>query len=177
MSAALSYLEKPDASGFSAPVEIEKPKTAGEPESAIQIRGLRKRYGKVEAVRGIDLDIARGEIFGLIGPDGAGKTSVFQILGGVMEASEGEDRLTRSVLSEASFLMSGFLFPLSNVPSGIRWIAGIVPARYFIDITRDAFLRGGSWNGVWQAELGLAVLGCVFLFLGWRKMRKMQVEL
>jgi len=76
-----------------------------------------------------------------------------------------------------SFLMSGFLFPLSNVPAGIRWVAAIVPARYFIEITRDAFLRGGSWSGVWQAELGLAVLGCLFLLFAWRKMRKMQVEL
>jgi ABC-2 type transport system permease protein len=76
-----------------------------------------------------------------------------------------------------SFLMSGFLFPLSNVPAGIRWVAAIVPARYFIDVTRDAFLRGGSWSGVWRAELGLAVLGCIFLLLAWRKMRKMQVEL
>src|ERR1044072_6725479 len=67
---------------------------AGEPrdehETAISIRGLRVSYGHVEAVRGIDLNIARGEIFGLIGPDGAGKTSVFQILGGVMEATAGE---------------------------------------------------------------------------------------
>ena len=43
----------------------------------------------IEAVRGIDLDVGEGEIFGLIGPDGAGKTSTFQILAGVMEASGG----------------------------------------------------------------------------------------
>ncbi len=53
-------------------------------ESAIRVRGLVKHYGKTEAVRGIDLDIGVGEIYGLIGPDGAGKTSLFQILGGVM---------------------------------------------------------------------------------------------
>ncbi len=53
-------------------------------ESAIRVRGLVKHYGKTQAVRGIDLDIGVGEIYGLIGPDGAGKTSVFQILGGVM---------------------------------------------------------------------------------------------
>src|SRR2546425_10302632 len=59
-------------------------------ESAIWVAGLKKNYGAVEAVRGIDLAVAPGEIFGLIGPDGAGKTSVFQILGGVMQATEGE---------------------------------------------------------------------------------------
>src|ERR1051326_1382386 len=57
---------------------------------AIRVAGLKKNYGPVEAVLGIDLTVARGEIFGLIGPDGAGKTSVFQILGGVMPASSGE---------------------------------------------------------------------------------------
>ena len=57
---------------------------------AIQIQNLKKNYGAVEAVRGIDLDIGSGEIFGLIGPDGAGKTSVFQVLGGVMQPTSGQ---------------------------------------------------------------------------------------
>ena len=57
--------------------------------AAISVRQLRKTYGKMEAVRGIDLSVTRGEIFGLIGPDGAGKTTTFQILGGVMEATSG----------------------------------------------------------------------------------------
>jgi ABC-2 type transport system ATP-binding protein len=47
----------------------------------------------VDAVRGIDLDVRAGEIFGLIGPDGAGKTSTFQILAGVMEATSGAAEL------------------------------------------------------------------------------------
>src|ERR1700687_1081687 len=59
-------------------------------EPAIRVRGLHKTYGPVEAVRGIDLDVQAGEIFGLIGPDDAGKTSTFQILGGVMRATAGE---------------------------------------------------------------------------------------
>ncbi len=56
---------------------------------AISVGQLRKKYGTLEAVRGIDLSVGRGEIFGLIGPDGAGKTTTFQILGGVMEATSG----------------------------------------------------------------------------------------
>jgi ABC-type multidrug transport system, ATPase component len=75
------------------PDEIIASESSKEPELeteiAIRMRDLRKNYGEFEAVKGISLDIAAGEIFGLIGPDGAGKTSVFQILGGVMQASSG----------------------------------------------------------------------------------------
>ena len=57
---------------------------------AIAVEGLTKRYGAAEAVRGIGFEVRDGEIFGLIGPDGAGKTSTFQILAGVMEATGGK---------------------------------------------------------------------------------------
>lgn len=59
-------------------------------DAAIRVQNLWKRYGTVEAVCGISLDIRQGEIFGLIGPDGAGKTSTFQMLSGVMEPTSGE---------------------------------------------------------------------------------------
>src|SRR5215813_5835434 len=72
---------------------------------AISIRNLHKSYGPVEAVRGVDLDVQPGEIFGLIGPDGAGKTSVFQILGGVMPATSGEaEMLGRSARTARSYV-------------------------------------------------------------------------
>ncbi len=59
-------------------------------ETAIRVSSLKKKYGAFEAVKGIDLEVFKSEIFGLIGPDGAGKTSTFQILGGVMQQTEGE---------------------------------------------------------------------------------------
>ncbi len=55
----------------------------------IEVDGLWKRYGALEALRGISFAVRPGEIFGLIGPDGAGKTTTFHILGGVMEATAG----------------------------------------------------------------------------------------
>ncbi|HKP85325.1 MAG TPA: ABC transporter permease [Blastocatellia bacterium] len=76
-----------------------------------------------------------------------------------------------------SFLLSGFIYPLSNVPAGIRWVASVVPARYFIEITRDTFLRGSSWAGVWHAHVALGLLGLFFLSVAWLKTRRMQVEL
>ncbi len=59
------------------------------PAPVIQVVGLTKNYGNFTAVHGIDFEVYPGEIFGLIGPDGAGKTTTFHILGGVMEASGG----------------------------------------------------------------------------------------
>jgi ABC-2 type transport system ATP-binding protein len=55
----------------------------------ISIRGLRKRYGDKEAVRGIDLEIHRSEIFAFLGPNGAGKTTTVEILEGFRQASDG----------------------------------------------------------------------------------------
>jgi ABC-2 type transport system ATP-binding protein len=55
----------------------------------IRVERLQKQYGALTAVKGINFEVYAGEIFGLIGPDGAGKTSTFHILGGVMEASGG----------------------------------------------------------------------------------------
>ncbi len=50
------------------------------PAPAVSVRGLRRRFGDIEAVRGIDLDIAQGELFGLLGPNGAGKSSTISML-------------------------------------------------------------------------------------------------
>jgi ABC-2 type transport system ATP-binding protein len=51
-------------------------------DTAIEVRGLRKSYGTVEAVRGVDITIATGEVFALLGPNGAGKTTIVEILEG-----------------------------------------------------------------------------------------------
>jgi ABC-2 type transport system ATP-binding protein len=59
-------------------------------DSAITVRGLVKRYGRVEAVRGIDLDVRRGEVFGFLGPNGAGKTTTVEILEGYRPRTGGE---------------------------------------------------------------------------------------
>jgi ABC-2 type transport system ATP-binding protein len=56
----------------------------------ISVRGLRKSYGELEAVRGIDLEVASTEIFAFLGPNGAGKTTTVEILEGYRARSEGE---------------------------------------------------------------------------------------
>jgi ABC-2 type transport system ATP-binding protein len=59
------------------------------PSAAIEIRGLRKSYGAVEAVRGIDLTVSEGEVFGLLGPNGAGKTTTVEIVEGFRRRDAG----------------------------------------------------------------------------------------
>ncbi|MGO9936631.1 MAG: ATP-binding cassette domain-containing protein [Terracidiphilus sp.] len=93
---------------------------------AIDVRGLTKRYGKLEAVRGITLEVNSGEMFGLIGPDGAGKTSTFQILAGVMEATAGIgnifDRPARDTRSQTGYLTQTFsMYPDLTVAENIRY--------------------------------------------------------
>ena len=60
---------------------------------SIRARGLARHFGAVQAVRGIDLNIQSGEIFGLVGPDGAGKTTIMRMLAGVLRPDAGEIRL------------------------------------------------------------------------------------
>lgn len=59
------------------------------PDSAVQAVGLRKRFGELEAVRDLDLAVGKGEIFGLVGPDGAGKTTTLRMLCGVLAPDAG----------------------------------------------------------------------------------------
>src|SRR5579871_6752801 len=103
---------------------------------AAHARDLKKNYGPVEAVRGIALDVHEGEIFGLIGPDGAGKTTTFQILAGIMEATSGDVQIfgkpARESRSGVGYLTQAFsLYPDLSVAENIRYVGDLrhVPRR------------------------------------------------
>jgi len=94
---------------------------------AIRVRELRKHYGALEAVRGIEFEVERGEIFGLIGADGAGKTTTFQILAGVMDASSGVAEISgkraRDARSQTGYLTQAFSLYLDlSVMENIRYV-------------------------------------------------------
>ncbi len=74
------------------------------------------------------------------------------------------------------FLLSGLIFPIDNIPSGIRWISNFIWGRYYIEIVRDALLEGGGWPATWFKVVIVGIIGVIFYAIAWRKMRRMQLE-
>jgi len=123
-----------------------QPPTATQP--AIAVRHLRKRYGSLDALKGIDFSVQRGEIFGLIGPDGAGKTTTFQILAGVMAATAGEvtvlGRPPRQARLDLGYVTQQFsLYADLSVEENMRYSAGLrrVPDKAFTERSRELLQR------------------------------------
>ncbi len=97
--------------------------------NAIEVNSLSKRYGKVQALRDVSFSVGRGEVFGIIGPDGAGKTSLYRILCSLLLPDDG----TASV--------DGY-----DVVSGMKEIrrrVGYMPGRFSLyqDLTVEENLR------------------------------------
>lgn len=74
------------------------------------------------------------------------------------------------------FLLSGFMFPVANIPIGLRWISNIVWGRYYIEIVRNALLAGGEWVSDGPRVLMIGALGALFYALAWLRLRRMQVR-
>ncbi len=81
----------------------------------ITIKNLYKNYGSVEAVKGISLEVKKGEMFGLIGPDGAGKTTTIKILCGLVNATEGEVHLMNRDINKNRTLIQRDIGYLSQI--------------------------------------------------------------
>lgn len=74
------------------------------------------------------------------------------------------------------YMLSGLLFPIANIPVGIRWLSNFVWGRYYIEVVRDALLAGGGWPSVWLRVLIIGAIGGVFYIIAWRNMRRMQLK-
>ena len=140
---------------------------------AILVKELQKDYGATHAVRGISFNVNKGEIFGMIGPDGAGKTTTFQILAGVMEATSGVAEIfgqpARAMRSQTGYLTQAFsLYPDLSVSENIRYIGDLrqVPrdkvdergGRYLemFDMHRFTDRLAGQLSGGMKQKLALA---------------------
>jgi ABC-2 type transport system ATP-binding protein len=143
----------------------------------ISIRGLRKAYGEVEAVRGIDLEVQRGEVFAFLGPNGAGKTTTVEILEGYRKRSGGEvqvlgedpERAGRRWRERIGIVLQNCrLDPYLTVRESLALYAGYYEAPRPIEETialvgldGKADARAGSLSGGQQRRLdvGMALIG------------------
>ena len=79
----------------------------------IEVRGLAKRYGEVQAVAGVDFDVREGELFGFLGPNGAGKTTTINMLTGLARPDAGTMRIAG--------------MDCSRTPKAAQHLIGVVP--------------------------------------------------
>ncbi len=146
-------------------------------EPVISVRGLRKSYGDVEAVRGVDLEVRRGEVFAFLGPNGAGKTTTVEILEGYRKRGGGEvsvlgedpERAGREWRGRIGIvLQSCRLDPYLTVRESLALYAGYYSAPRPIDETieligladkadaRASRLSGGQQR---RLDVGMALIG------------------
>jgi len=85
--------------------------------SALSVQGLVKRYGSVEALKGVDLEVGDGELVGLLGPNGAGKSTLVKIAAGLISPTRGSAEVagaragSRAARAELGYLAELFRFP------------------------------------------------------------------
>jgi ABC-2 type transport system ATP-binding protein len=106
----------------------------GVPAPAIRTRGLRKVFGRLVAVEGLDLEVAQGEVFGLLGPNGSGKTTTIRMLCGLLAPTAGEAevagmdvvRQPEAVRRRIGYMSQRFgLYDDLTVAENIRFYAGV----------------------------------------------------
>jgi ABC-2 type transport system ATP-binding protein len=104
-------------------------------EPIVRLRGLVKTYGTVQAVKGIDLDIHRGETIALLGPNGAGKSTTIGMLLGLIEPTAGTIEVFGGSPAEAirhsrmgAMLQEGKLMPGVHVGEFLDFVRGLHPA-------------------------------------------------
>ena len=139
----------------------------------ISVRGLHKSYGSVEAVRDVDLEVQRGEVFAFLGPNGAGKTTTVSVLEGYLERNAGEvsvlgrdpadaDRAWRSRIGFV--LQECRMDPLLTVRETLELYAGyydeprsVADTIEQVGLTEKADARAGKLSGGQQRRLDVAV--------------------
>jgi ABC-2 type transport system ATP-binding protein len=108
-------------------------------EAAIRVQGLQKSYKKLEALRGVDFDVARGSIFALLGPNGAGKTTAVKILSTLLKADAGTanvngfDVATQAADVRVSISLTGQFAAVDEILSGRENLVLVAKLRHLED--------------------------------------------
>lgn len=144
---------------------------------AIKTDNLKKTFGPITAVDGLSLTVAKGELFGLVGSDGAGKTTTMRMLAGIMEPTSGDAwvmgrhaaREAESIKEEIGYMSQRFgLYPDLTVLENIHFYADIygLPQKgreakvdrllSFSNLTPFKKRRAGNLSGGMKQKLGLA---------------------
>ncbi|WP_298908108.1 ABC transporter permease [uncultured Nostoc sp.] len=104
-------------------------------------------------------------------------STMFDLLIGIRSPTQNAAVQTIALLGFlTSLLLSGFIYPLTNIPFPLSLITYIVPARYYIEITRDAYVRGTGWPGVWFSFLMLVILGLLLFNAARGILKRMQLS-
>jgi len=75
------------------------------------------------------------------------------------------------VLMLPSILLSGFIFPIKNMPLPLQFVANLMPPRWFIEINRTVMLKGGGLNEIWPNTLVLIGMSALFILISIRKFK------
>ena len=127
-------------------------------EPVLAVRGLKKHYGELEAVRGIDFEVAPGEVFALIGPNGAGKTTTLRMVATILKPSAGDIRVGGAdVVSEAGKVREMISY-LPEEAGAYKNLTGngylrFVAELFFSDRERiEQAVQTGSEVSVWESD-------------------------
>jgi putative ABC transport system ATP-binding protein len=119
---------------------VDKPAN-GPDTPGIRIEGVKKRYGKgdtaVEALKGVDMQVAPGELVGLVGPSGSGKSTLLKCLGAVIEPSAGRMTLGSQVIYDERWKISDLRELRRNKIGFIFQAPYLIP---FLDVTDNVAL-------------------------------------
>jgi ABC-2 type transport system ATP-binding protein len=114
------------------------------PQTAIQVQGLQKSYGRLHVLRGVHFDVVRGSIFALLGSNGAGKTTVVKILSTLLRADAGPasvngfDVASQAADVRASISLTGQFAAVDDILSGRENLVLVARLRHIEDSGRVA---------------------------------------